>query len=95
MGVKCKYWRPCYIYTDVDGVYTADPQIVPEARVIRHLTYEEMLELASQGTKVLHPRAVEIALIYNVSIIVRNTFSNDPGTLIDDGETSYYVEEVK
>jgi aspartate kinase len=72
----------CEIYTDVEGVYTADPRIVPEARKIDHITYEEMLELASYGAGVMHPRAVELGAVYNVPIYVASSFSDVPGTLI-------------
>jgi len=74
----------CDIYTDVDGVYTADPRIVPEARRIPLLSYEEMLELASLGAKVLQIRSVEFAMKYSVPLRVRSTFSEDEGTLIKE-----------
>jgi aspartate kinase len=72
----------CQIYTDVDGVYTADPRVVPEARRLRHLTSEEMLELASLGAKVLQIRAVEFARKYNVPLRVLSSFVPSDGTLI-------------
>jgi aspartate kinase len=72
----------CEIYTDVEGVYTADPRIVPEARKIEHITYEEMLELAGYGAAVMHPRAVELGAVYNVPIYVSSSFTDAPGTLI-------------
>ncbi len=74
----------CDIYTDVDGVYTADPRIVENARRIDVLSYEEMLELASLGAKVLQIRSVEFAMKYGVPIRVRSTFSEDEGTLIKE-----------
>ncbi|ADU96347.1 aspartate kinase [Thermovibrio ammonificans] len=74
----------CDIYTDVDGVYTADPRIVPEARKIPVLSYEEMLELASLGAKVLQIRSVEFAMKYKVPLRVRSTFQPDEGTLIKE-----------
>ena len=74
----------CDIYTDVDGVYTADPRIVPEARRIDVLSYEEMLELASLGAKVLQIRSVEFAMKYKVPLRVRSTFTEDEGTLIKE-----------
>ncbi len=74
----------CDIYTDVDGVYTADPRIVPEARKIDILSYEEMLELASLGAKVLQIRSVEFAMKYKVPLRVRSTFTEDEGTLIKE-----------
>jgi aspartate kinase len=72
----------CEIYTDVDGVYTTDPNIVPEARKLEKISYEEMLELASLGAKVLQTRSVEFAMNYNVPVVVRSSFNNNPGTLV-------------
>ncbi len=72
----------CDIYTDVDGVYTADPRIVPQARKLEKISYDEMLELASLGARVLHSRSVELAKNYNVVIHVRSSFSHKPGTLV-------------
>ena len=72
----------CEIYTDVDGVYTADPRIVPEAKKLDKISYEEMLELASLGSKVLQTRSVEFAMKYNVSVVVRSSFNENPGTLV-------------
>ncbi len=73
----------CEIYTDVDGVYTADPNLVPSARKIARLTYEEMLELASLGAKVLQIRSVEVAMKYGVPVHVRSSFSDEDGTMIE------------
>ena len=71
------------IYTDVDGVFSADPRIAPRARKLHDLTYEEMLELASQGAGVVHPRAVELGLLYDLPILVASSFKeSEPGTLI-------------
>jgi len=75
----------CQIYTDVDGVYTADPRLVPEARRIAEIGYEEMLELASCGAKVIHSRAVELGELYKISILVGSSFNDNPGTLIHGG----------
>ncbi len=72
----------CEIYTDVEGVYTADPKIVPRARKLRALSYDEMLEMASLGAQVLQNRAVEVAKKFNVPIRVRSSFSGGRGTLI-------------
>lgn len=72
----------CEIYTDVDGVYTADPRIVPDARKMQKISYEEMLELASLGSKVLQTRSVEFAMKYNVPVVVRSSFNDNPGTLV-------------
>lgn len=74
--------KECQIYTDVDGVYTTDPRLVPGARRIDNITTEEMLELSSQGSKVLQPRAVEFAGKYDVGIRVLSTFDEGCGTLI-------------
>ncbi len=72
----------CRIYTDVDGVYTTDPRVVPEARRLERITFEEMLEMASLGAKVLQIRAVEFAGKYNVPLRVLSSFEESPGTLI-------------
>jgi len=72
----------CQIFTDVDGVYTADPRVVPQARRLSRITFEEILELASLGSKVLQIRAVEFAGKYNVPLRVLSTFAPDEGTLI-------------
>ncbi len=77
----------CEIYTDVDGVFTADPRIVPAARKIDHVTYEEMLELAASGAKVLALRSVEYARRYKVPVHVRSSFSTGPGTLVTEEES--------
>ena len=74
----------CDIYTDVDGVYTADPRIVSRARKLDRVTYEEMLEMASQGARVLQTRAVEMAMNNNVRVQVLSSFSDAPGTLVVD-----------
>lgn len=70
------------IYTDVDGIKTADPRIVPEARTIDVTTYDEIVQLAHQGAKVIHPRAVEIAMRRGVPLRVKSTFDDSPGTLV-------------
>jgi aspartate kinase len=70
------------IYTDVEGVKTADPRIVPEARTLRVVSYEEIFQMAHQGAKVVHPRAVELAMRANVPVRVRSTFEDGDGTLI-------------
>jgi aspartate kinase len=72
----------CDIYTDVDGVYTTDPRIVPQARKLDMITYEEMLELASVGAKVLQTRSVGLAMRYNMPLTVLSSFEDKPGTLI-------------
>ena len=77
----------CQIYTDVDGVYTADPRIVPTAKKMQTISYEEMLELASSGTKVMQSRAVEFAQKYKVVFEVRSSFNKNLGTIVKE-ETS-------
>jgi aspartate kinase len=72
----------CEIYTDVPGVYTTDPRLVPNAQLLTEITADEMLELASLGAKVLHPRAVEIARNYGVPLVVRSSWTDDPGTMV-------------
>ena len=72
----------CEIYTDVDGIYTADPRVVKTARKLTHIRYDEMLELAAVGARVMHPRAVEIGELYDVPIHVRSSFNNRVGTMI-------------
>ncbi len=76
----------CQIFTDVDGVYTTDPRVVPQARRLNRLTYEEMLELASLGAKVLQIRSVEFASKYNVPLRVLSSFDDGEGTLIASEE---------
>lgn len=76
----------CDIYTDVDGVYTTDPRIEPGARKLDRISFEEMLELASLGAKVLQTRSVELAMQRKVKLMVRSSFSDDPGTLVCDEE---------
>jgi aspartate kinase len=82
----------CDIYTDVDGVYTTDPRIVPQARKLDMVTYEEMLELASVGAKVLQTRSVGLAMRYNMPLTVLSSFEDKPGTMIVGDEA---IEESK
>ena len=82
----------CEIYTDVDGVYTADPNIVPDARKLPRVAYDEMLEMASLGAKVLQARSVEFAKKHGVTVHVRSTFKPDPGTIVTREETG--MEDV-
>jgi len=72
----------CQIYTDVEGIYTADPRLVPHASKLDKIDYEEMLEMASYGAKVIHPRAVELGELHNMPILVASSFSDTPGTII-------------
>ncbi|MBI4609329.1 MAG: aspartate kinase, partial [Candidatus Rokubacteria bacterium] len=82
----------CEIYTDVDGVYTADPNIVPDARKLSRVSYDEMLEMASLGARVLQSRSVEFAKKYAVPVHVRSSFKPDPGTLVTREDSR--MEEV-
>lgn len=74
----------CEIYTDVDGVYTADPRIIPNAKKLNEITYDEMLELASLGAGVLHNRSVEMAKKYGVQLVVRSSLNNSDGTVVKE-----------
>ncbi|HND60746.1 MAG TPA: aspartate kinase [Opitutaceae bacterium] len=82
----------CEIYTDVDGVYTADPRVVKNARKLEEISYDEMLELASLGSKVMQTRSVEFAKKYNVVFEVRSSFNHNPGTIVK--EEVAYMEKV-
>jgi len=84
----------CEIYTDVDGVFSADPRIVPNARRLDTVTYEEMLELAACGAKILHLRSVEYGRRYGVPIHVRSSFSNKPGTVVAGHMEDLAVEDA-
>ena len=74
----------CEIYTDVDGVFTADPRVVPNARKVEEITYDEMLELATSGAKVLHSRSVELAKKYGVEMVVRSSLNESEGTTVKE-----------
>ena len=80
------------IYTDVDGIMTADPRLVPHAHILDRISYAEVSQLAYQGAKVIHPRAVEFAMQKNIPLIVKSTFSNAPGTLITSSGSSDVVD---
>ena len=82
----------CEIYTDVDGVYTADPRVVEEARRIPVISPEEMAEMSWRGAKVMHPRAVELGALYGVEIHVRSSFGEGPGTVITGGDDLEHLE---
>ena len=84
----------CEIYSDVDGVYTADPRIVPDAQKLDKLSFEEMLEMAAVGSKILVLRSVEYARAFNVPLRVRSSYSNDPGTLVTGSMEDIPVEEA-
>nr|MCR5545266.1 aspartate kinase [Lachnospiraceae bacterium] len=74
----------CEIYTDVEGVYTADPRVVPKARKMKEISYDEMLELATLGAKVLHNRSVELAKKYGVQLVVRSSLNTAEGTTVKE-----------
>jgi aspartate kinase len=74
----------CDIYTDVDGVYTADPRVVSDAQKLDEISYDEMLELANLGAGVLHPRSVECAKNHQIPLIVRSSFEDVPGTWVKE-----------
>ena len=84
----------CEIYTDVDGVYTADPSIVPEARPMKEISHDEMSEMAILGAKVLYYRALDIARNYGVELLVKSSFGSAPGTIIRTGEEILMLEKV-
>ncbi|HDI51588.1 aspartate kinase [candidate division KSB1 bacterium] len=85
----------CEIYTDVDGVYTADPHLVPNAKKLERISYDEMLELASLGSKVMQARAVECGKKYGVKIIVRSSFKENSGTIICEEDPSMEKEFIR
>jgi aspartate kinase len=74
--------KVCERYTDVDGIYTTDPRLIPEARKLPEISYEEMLEMVTYGFKAIHPRAVELGELFSVPILVASSFNDNPGTLI-------------
>jgi len=84
----------CEIYTDVSGIYTADPRIVPDARRLDRVSYDEMLEMAATGGRVLALRSVEFARNYNVPVHVRSSFSYEPGTWVTDSEESTMEDPI-
>jgi aspartate kinase len=84
----------CDIYTDVDGVYTTDPRIAPKARKLGRITFEEMLEMASSGAKVLQTRSVAMAMRHNVNLQVRSSFNDAPGTLVVNEDSVVEQETI-
>ncbi len=84
----------CDIYTDVDGVYTTDPRIAPKARKLDQITFEEMLELASSGAKVLQTRSVAMAMRHNVNLQVRSSFNDAPGTFVVNEDSIMEQEQI-
>ena len=85
----------CQIYTDVEGVYSADPRIAPEACRLTEIGYDEMLELATYGAKVMHPRAVELGELFDIPIMVASSFTRNPGTLIHGGASMEMRNKVR
>jgi len=75
----------CARYTDTDGIYTADPRVIPDAKRLEEIGYDEMMELTTYGNKVMQPRAIELAELYNIPIYVASSFNDNPGTLIHGG----------
>jgi len=86
--------KSCQIFTDVEGVYTADPRLVPQAKKLNFISYDEMLELAGSGAWVLQARAVEVAKKFKVPLEVRSTFSQSQGTIVKGGEEGMQLEGV-
>ncbi len=86
--------KTCEIFTDVEGIFTSDPRLVKDARKINSITYEEILELASLGSKVLHPRSVELAMKYGIKIHVRSSFKEKSGTMVVKEENKIEKEVV-
>ena len=84
----------CEIYTDVEGIYTADPRLVPQAQKLREIGYEEMLELAQYGAK-MEPRSIELAALYDVPLLVASSFVEAPGTLIHEGGSMEQQNKVR
>ena len=87
--------KVCERYTDVAGIYTADPRIVPEALPLKEISYEEMLELATYGSKAMQPRAIELGELFSVPILVASSFTDSPGTLIHGGESMEVRNKVR
>ena len=84
----------CEIFTDVEGIFTSDPRIVSKAKKIKNITYEEILEMSSAGSKVLHPRSVELAMKYGIKIHVRSSFTKKSGTMVIKEEKKLEKEVV-
>ena len=84
----------CEIYTDVDGIFSSDPRVVKNAKKIKNITYEEILEMSSLGSKVLHPRSVELAMKYDIKVHVRSSFTNKEGSLVMREDTKLEKEIV-
>ena len=91
-GLNAKH---CYIFSDVDGVYTTDPNKITIAKKLETISYEEMLEIANEGAKVLHNRCIEVGEKYHIPIVTKSTFNNKPGTIIQDKEDKIEDAKVK
>ncbi|MCX5992703.1 MAG: aspartate kinase, partial [Chloroflexi bacterium] len=87
--------RVCEIYTDVEGVYTADPRLVPEARKLDEIGYEEMMEMATSGARVMHHRSVELGQVFNMPILVASSMVEKPGTIIHGGKNMEQRNKVR
>jgi len=87
--------KVCERLTDTDGIYSADPRVVPSAQRLAEIGYEEMLELATYGNKVMQPRAIELAELYNIPILVASSFNDNPGTLIHGGVSMEVRNKVR
>jgi len=85
----------CEIFTDVEGVYTADPRLVPEAQKLNEIGYEEMLEMATSGARVMHHRSVELGQVYNMPILVASSMVDKPGTIIHGGKNMEQRNKVR
>ena len=86
--------RECYIYSDVEGVFTSDPKKVAEARKLKEVSYDEMLDISNEGAKVLHNRCVEIGKKFNIPIIAKSTFKEDEGTIVNNKIESQTVKSL-
>ena len=84
----------CEIYSDVEGIFSSDPRVVRDAKKIKNITYEEILEMASLGSKVLHPRSVELAMKYDIKIHVRSSFNRKLGSMVVKEENKLEKEVV-
>lgn len=94
VAIACKLQCPCEIYTDVDGIYSLDPRRYAPAKKLDAISYEEMLEMASLGAGVMHPRAVELAQKFNIPIIVASSLEEKPGTIIKESEKDMENTEI-
>ena len=84
VSIAAKLGAKCYIYSDVEGIFTTDPRKMENPQKLKNISYDEMLDVSNEGAKVLHNRCVEVAKKYNIPIVSKSTFSNDEGTVIND-----------